>query len=121
MKKIIAILLCAAMILSLTACGDSAQNNGSTGEASTEESTAAETSGTTTEGTSDGQALNVCLASEPQTLDPALNSAVDGATLISHMFSGLAKWEKDDSGALEIVPDCAEELPDGVENADGTV
>ena len=56
-----------------------------------------------------------------QTLDPALNSAVDGATLISHMFSGLAKWEKDDSGALEIVPDCAEELPDGVENADGTV
>ena len=121
MKKIIAILLCAAMILSLTACGDSAQNNGSTGEASTEESTAAEASGTTTEGTSDGQTLNVCLASEPQTLDPALNSAVDGATLISHMFSGLAKWEKDDSGALEIVPDCAEELPDGVENADGTV
>lgn len=34
--------------------------------------------------------IAVCLASEPDTLDPALNSAVDGATLTSHLFSGLA-------------------------------
>ena len=65
--------------------------------------------------------INVCLASEPDTLDPALNSAVDGATMISHLFSGLAKWSQDESGKLVIVPDCATELPAGVANEDGTV
>lgn len=65
--------------------------------------------------------LNVCLASEPDTLDPALNSAVDGATLTSHLFSGLAKWAQDESGKLVIVADCAEELAAPVVNDDGTV
>ena len=65
--------------------------------------------------------LSVCLGSEPDTLDPALNSAVDGATLVSHLFSGLAKWAQDETGALVIVPDAATELVEGVENEDGTV
>lgn len=65
--------------------------------------------------------LSVCLASEPDTLDPALNSAVDGATMIAHLFSGLAKWSQDANGNLILVPDCAEELVNGVNNADGTV
>jgi len=69
----------------------------------------------------DNSSLAVCLASEPDTLDPALNSAVDGATLAAHLFSGLAKWAMDDSGKLVIVADCATELPEGVVNADGTV
>ncbi len=64
--------------------------------------------------------LNVCLASEPNTLDPALNSAVDGATMIAHLFSGLAKWAEVD-GKLTIVADAAKELVKGVANADGTV
>ena len=67
------------------------------------------------------ESINVCLASEPDTLDPALNSAVDGATMISHLFSGLAKWTQDKDGKLVIVADCATELPAGVVNADGTV
>ena len=65
--------------------------------------------------------INVCLASEPDTLDPALNSAVDGATMISHLFAGLAKWSQDKDGKLVLVADCAKELPEGVQNADGTV
>ncbi len=65
--------------------------------------------------------LSVCLASEPQTLDPALNSAVDGATTVAHLFSGLAKWAQDDNGNLVIVADAAEELTEGVVNEDGTV
>ena len=65
--------------------------------------------------------LSVCLASEPDVLDPALNSAVDGATLDSHLFAGLAKWDQDETGKLVIVADCAEELPEGVVNEDGTV
>ena len=65
--------------------------------------------------------ISVCLASEPDTIDPALNSAVDGATLVSHLFSGLAKWGQDESGNLVIEADCATELPEGVANDDGTV
>lgn len=66
------------------------------------------------------QAIAVCLSSEPDNIDPAFNSAVDGATMIVHLFSGLAKWEQN-GDKYEIVPDCATELPEPVENADGTV
>lgn len=65
--------------------------------------------------------IDVCLASEPDTLDPALNSAVDGATMLAHLFSGLAKWSQDENGNLIITADCATELPEGVINDDGTV
>ena len=65
--------------------------------------------------------LSVCLASEPDVLDPALNSTVDGATLDSHLFAGLAKWDQDETGKLVITADCAEELTEGVVNEDGTV
>ena len=68
-----------------------------------------------------GTSISVCLASEPDTLDPALNSAVDGATMLAHLFSGLAKWSQDSSGKLVIVPDMATALPEGVVNSDGTV
>ena len=64
--------------------------------------------------------LNVCIASEPDTLDPAANSAVDGATMLAHLFSGLAKWTQDENGVFQIVPDAAEELVEGVPNEDGT-
>ncbi|MBQ9086138.1 MAG: hypothetical protein IJY47_03015 [Clostridia bacterium] len=68
-----------------------------------------------------GESISVCLASEPDTLDPALNSAVDGATMLAHLFSGLAKWEQDSTGKLNVVADMATSLPEGVVNADGTV
>lgn len=68
-----------------------------------------------------GDSIAVCLASEPDTLDPALNSSVDGATMVSHLFAGLAKWDEDENGKLVITPDCATELPEGVVNEDGTV
>ena len=70
--------------------------------------------GTTVEGK---DALNVCLASEPDTLDPALNSAVDGATMVSHLFAGLAKWGQDADGKLVIQADCAEALVEPVNNS----
>lgn len=69
----------------------------------------------------DASSISVCLSSEPDTIDPALNSAVDGATLVSHLFAGLAKWGTDEAGNLTIVADCAAELPEGVANDDGTI
>ena len=106
LKSIFAVLLALAMVFSLAACGGGSSDGGSTEP---------------TEPTEEPSVLEVCLASEPDTLDPALNSAVDGATMIIHLFSGLAKWDQDSAGKLEIVADCAEELVDPVENADGTV
>ena len=68
-----------------------------------------------------GDSLSVCVGSEPDTIDPALNSAVDGAILCSHLFAGLAKWDQDENGKLIIAPDCAVELPEGVMNDDGSI
>lgn len=55
--------------------------------------------------------INVVLASEPDSIDPALNSAVDGATIISHCFSGLYRWNLDSHGELVLEPDCAASEP----------
>lgn len=96
MKKILALLMAVVMLFTLAACGGNTDDE-------------------------KAQSLAVCLASEPDTLDPALNSAVDGATLVAHLFSGLAKWAQDENGKLVIVADAAEELVEGVENEDGTV
>lgn len=74
---------------------------------------------TTVDGKTDS--ISVCLSSEPESIDPALNSTVDGATLLTHLYSGLAKWEQGSGGTLQIVPDCAEALPEGTQNPDGTV
>lgn len=38
--------------------------------------------------------LNVCVGPNPATIDPALNSAVDGGIMIQHAFEGLYKLDK---------------------------
>jgi len=106
MKKALAILLALAMVVTLFAACKKTPETTPTGE---EEPTAT------------AEEINVCIASEPDNIDPALNSAVDGATLIAHLFSGLAKWAQKDDGSLEIVADAATELTEGVKNDDGTV
>lgn len=103
-KKIVAVVLALVLAVGvLAACGN--KNNDGNGKSDA----------------ADMKSISVCLASEPDTIDPALNSAVDGATLLAHLFSGLAKWSQDADGNLIIVPDAAEELVEGVENEDGTV
>ena len=113
LKRIFALLLAFMLVFSLAACSNKNQSSNTEAEA---EGEAEAEAATPEEGV-----IAVCLASEPDTLDPALNSAVDGATMITHLFSGLAKWDQDASGNLVIAPDCATELVEGVENADGTV
>ncbi len=100
MKKVLALVLAAIMLFTLAACGKEKATDGNA---------------------ADAKSLAVCLASEPDTIDPALNSAVDGATLCAHLFSGLAKWAQADDGSLVIAADAAEELVEGVENEDGTI
>ncbi len=123
-KKLLSVVLAASMVLSLAACGSSTQTAPASDEQATESNDASATTETATSDEATGSnagVINVCLASEPASLDPALNSAVDGATLINHLFSGLAKWGLDANGNIELEPDAAEELVEGVENEDGTV
>ena len=68
-----------------------------------------------------GDSISVTYGSEPDTLDPALNSAVDGATTLVHTFEGLARWKHVEGDTYEIEPACAEEMVEGVTNDDGTV
>ena len=95
MKKNLALLLAATMVAGcfMTGCGSA-----------TKETKAADSSSDAKE------ILSVCLASEPDTLDPALNSAVDGATMVIHLFQGLASWQVTEDGGYTIVPAAATEV-----------
>ena len=42
----------------------------------------------------------VCVGPKGDSFDPAKNSAVDGAIVISHVFEGLFRWKKPDSGDI---------------------
>ncbi len=91
MKKILAVVLAVVMLVSLAACG----------------------------GTQKPEFMTLNVGAFPDTVDPALNSAVDGATYIIHVFAGLVGFEQID-GKLELVPQMATELPKGVKNDDGS-
>ena len=121
MKKILALVLALAMVLSLAACSSKPAESAAPTDAPAESAEAPAESAEAPADNAEPSVINVCLASEPDTIDPALNSAVDGATLTAHLFSGLAKWAQDENGNLEIVADAATELPEGVTNEDGTV
>lgn len=121
MKKIVSLGLASAMTLGLLAgCGGTTTQTPA--PSAPVESTAPETP-------ANGPFnLNINIASEPQTIDPALSSAVDGAIMTGHMFEGLYRWA--DSGELvdgvqdcnlaELVPGQAESY-EKVVNEDGTV
>jgi len=103
MKRIIAAILILASLASLVACN----GKESEGEVLPKEAK--------------GSELEVCLSSEPSTLDPGLNSTVFESSLMSHLFSGLARWDMGSDGQLRIVADSCEELSEGVKNDDGSV
>lgn len=73
-KKKLAVLLASALAVSTALAGCSSSGSG---------------------GSSGGVEINVNVGPEPTTIDPAKNSAVDGATLINHAFEGLMKLDKD--------------------------
>ncbi len=93
MKKI-ALLLSLVMLTSVfaAACGTSTKPDSTTAEGTT---TAADGTDATAAPAAE-QNLVVNVGPDPDTIDPALNSAVDGATLIIHAFEGL--YTLDDKG-----------------------
>ena len=79
MKKLVTLVLSGAMAFSLAGCGSSKK----TGNANA------------TKTNSDTSTLFINLASEPDKLDPALNTTVDGAALAVNSFVGLLTYGKD--------------------------
>lgn len=107
MKKTLALLLAVIMLVGImAACSPKAPT------------TSAEPSAPAQSG--EALDLSVCLASEPMTIDPTLNSAVDGAIMVQHFFEGLMKWADDGEGNAKLVPGQAKSY-DKVTNDDGTV
>ena len=99
-KKFLASLLVASMALGLMACGNSAASTDTTAsEDTTAEATAVDTDTTT---------LRINLASEPDYLDPALNSSVDGACLAVNSFAGLYTYDANNT----LVPSIADGEPE---------
>jgi oligopeptide transport system substrate-binding protein len=70
--------------------------------------------GSTTQSGGAAKAITATIGSEPKTLDPALNNALDGGTYINCAFEGLTTYDKDS----KIVPGTAEKWD---VSADGTV
>ena len=87
-KKLVCTLLASVMIVStmLTGCGNSnndVQNGTDATTTNNAETTPVSDTGAAT------SVLSVVVGPEPDTIDPALNSAVDGGTYIVHAFEGL--------------------------------
>lgn len=75
-KRVISLLLVAAMTVGLVACGSSSGD------------------GKKSSASSDEKILSVQTGPDPETVDPALNSAVDGGEMILHAFEGLLKLDE---------------------------
>ncbi|MCI5697516.1 MAG: peptide ABC transporter substrate-binding protein [Clostridiales bacterium] len=52
--------------------------------------------------------MDVSIASEPDSIDPALSTSLDGGTMNLHTFEGLVKWADDGKGHAKLVPGMAE-------------
>ena len=96
MKKLMASALAAAMVLSLAGCGSTA-SSGATSSTGTSDTAATSESAAATGGSAlntDTSTLYINLASEPDRLDPALNTTVDGAVLAVNSFVGLMTYDE---------------------------
>ena len=94
-KRILPLLLTAAMVAGLAGCGSSAAKE--TTAAGNDNQTTAES---TEAGSTTGEKiLKVQVGPDPETVDPALNSAVDGGNMILHAFEGLLTL--DENGQLK--------------------
>ena len=112
MKKMLALVLAVTMVASsLVACGSK------------------DTADTTTTDAAEGKQLVVQVGPDPETIDPALNSASDGGCMILHAFEGLLTYDQNEqlqAGCAEL-PEISEDgltwtfkLYEGLKWSDGT-
>lgn len=106
-KRVLALLLTATMILGLTACGGKdtpAADGGADNAQTTTESGTDNEDAAGTEASSGEKILSVQVGPDPETIDPALNSAVDGGNMLLHSFECLLAVDEDG----QLIPGQAE-------------
>ncbi len=96
MKKFVAVAMAGCLAASLAACGSTASSSAATDSAATAEEA--------TEATATGTGFTVQLGPNPETLDPALNTTVDGANTIITLFETLLLIDENN----EVIPGQAE-------------
>lgn len=104
MKRKLALMLSVAMVLGgLTACSSggsdtkTTENAATEGTAGTDAASAESEEGTAAPvSTGEGKQLVVEIGPNPETLDPALNSAVDGGNMLLHNFECLLTIDQDE-------------------------
>lgn len=117
-RKLVSLVLVGCMAMGLAACGssggktaDNNSNDNNSAGSGTEQQQGAEPSVSNTA----SNVMSINLASEPDYLDPALNSSVDGGCLAVNSFAGLYTYDS----SQNLVPDLASDMPEVSE--DGTV
>lgn len=98
-KRFLAVLMAMSMVVGLTACGsssDTTTKDATTDEATTDAATTDDAQADTT-ATAGGKQLAVEIGPDPETIDPALNSSVDGGNMILHSFECLLTVDQDNN------------------------
>ena len=128
-KKVIALLLATTMVFGLSACGGGG-NNDQGGDNQSQSSTEGTDDADEGSDSSSGEKiLSVQIGPDPETIDPALNSAVDGGNMLLHSFECLLtidqegqlaegqaeKWETSEDGLTWTF-----HLRDGLKWSDGS-
>ena len=113
-KRVLALLLAATMVFGLTACGgsdtpatDNTQAQDNTDAAGDEATDAADDqapAGDAQQASTGEKILSVQVGPDPETIDPALNSAVDGGNMLLHSFECLLSVDQEG----KLVPGQAE-------------
>ena len=122
MKKLIALMLALLLVVGMFAACDKNGDTPPAGNGTENGSNPTTDNGTTPDGdTASALDIRVCIASEPQTIDPQLNTSVDGAVMAHHSFEGLFKWADDGDGNAILVPGQIEENFTETANPDGSI
>ncbi|WP_274953783.1 peptide ABC transporter substrate-binding protein [Angelakisella massiliensis] len=98
MKKLALLLAAMMLVVSVAGCGSNTSASSSSqaaGESGAESSAAQNTAAVSPVTSWDGKELSVVVGPDPDTIDPALNSTVDGAIMIIHAFEGLCTMDED--------------------------
>lgn len=118
-RKFLSLLLAGSLSVSLLA-GCTGGTTTSTPTPSAAQPAGSDAPAPSSEPAATAENLNVCVASEPQTMDPTLNQTMDGGMMFLHLFEGLYKYTDDGNGNAVLTLGLAASEPEITQNDGGT-